>query len=219
MRRFFWIAGALAAAGIVHILAVLAIPQLAEHDAWKRLSALLKPNTLAFADAKNAPHLPFTPPDLITAYCLFDISEHNVIVEAPLPEAPWSVAVTARSGENFYVITGADAKKPVVRLLIIPHDRLPEESSTEETVEGGNQNIIVSPSPTGIVAIRAPIRGESFRALALQELRKARCEIQKPAEPVVAAATEPPPPAAAKRAPEQSQVRRRPRRRRGRHWW
>ncbi len=127
MRRFFWIAGALAAAGIVHILAVLAIPQLAEHDAWKRLSALLKPNTLAFADAKNAPHLPFTPPDLITAYCLFDISEHNVIVEAPLPEAPWSVAVTARSGENFYVITGADAKKPVVRLLIIPHDRLPEE--------------------------------------------------------------------------------------------
>ena len=213
MGRFFWIAGGLAAAGIIHVLAVLAIPQLAERDAWTRLSALTKPNTLAVADAKNGLRLPFTPPDLITAYCVFDISEHNVIIEAPLPEAAWSVTVSARSGENFYVVTGADAKKPAVRLLIIPHDRLPEESSTEETGEGGNQNIIVAPGPTGIVAIRAPIRGESFRVLALEELRKARCEIQRPAEPVVAAA-EPP---AAEPAAEQSRPRRRPRRRE-RHW-
>ena len=71
-------------------------------------------------------------------------------------------------------MTGADAKRPQARLLIIPHDRLPEEASTEKTEEGGEQSIIVSPSHSGIVAIRAPLRGESFRAQAMEELRKAR---------------------------------------------
>ncbi|MGO9173278.1 MAG: DUF1254 domain-containing protein [Rhodomicrobium sp.] len=181
-----WILGGTVAAGIIHILCVFSIPLLAERDAWARLSAAMKPNALVVADGKNVPRLPFTPPDVLTAYCLFDLSSNNVIVKSPLPEGPWSLTVSTRSGENFYVVTGADAKKPEVRLLIIPHDRLPEEASTEKTEQGDDQNIIVSPSQTGIVAIRAPLRGESFRGLALDELRKARCEIQKPLVPLVA---------------------------------
>ena len=103
---------------------VFAIPVLAERDAWGRLSAVMKPNTLAIADGKTVPRLPFTSPDVATAYCLFDLSKDNVIVKSPLPEAAWSLTLSTRSGENFYLVTGADAKKPRVRLLIIPHDRL-----------------------------------------------------------------------------------------------
>ncbi len=183
-----WAAGGVVAAGIIHILCVFSIPLLAERDAWGRLSAVMKPNVLAVADGKTVPYLPFTSPDVVTAYCLFDISQNNVIVKSPLPEGPWSLTISARSGENFYVVTGADAKRPQVRLLIIPQTRLPEEESTEKTEEGDEQNIIVSPSQNGIIAIRAPLRGESFRQQALEELRKARCEIQKRLEPVVAAA-------------------------------
>jgi uncharacterized membrane protein len=188
-----WVFGGIVAGGILHILCVFSIPWLAERDAWARLSADMKSNTLIIADDKSGVKLPFTSPDVVNAYCLFDLSEHNVIVKSPLPEGPWSLAVSTRSGENFYVVTGADAKKPEVRLLIIRRDRLSEEASTEKTEEGDDQNIIVSPSQTGIIAIRAPLRGESFRAQALDELRKARCEIQKPFEPVVAAVAEPPP--------------------------
>jgi len=186
-----WAAGGLAAAGIIHILCVFSIPLLAGRDAWSRLSAAIKPNVLAIADGKNAPQLPFAFPDVLTAYCLFDVSEHNVIVKSRLPEGQWSLTVSTRAGENFYVMTGADAKKPAVRLLIIPHSRLPEEASTEKTEEGDDQNIVVSPGQTGIVAIRAPLRGENFRMLALDELQKARCEIQKTLESVAAAETPP----------------------------
>src|SRR3974390_3920806 len=122
-----WAAGGIFAAGIIHILCVFGIPLLAEGDAWGRLSAVLKPNALAVADGKNVPTLPFTPPDLVTAYCLFDISKDNVIVKSPLPEPTWSLTISTRTGENFYVVTGADAKQPKVRLLIIPQNRLPEE--------------------------------------------------------------------------------------------
>jgi uncharacterized membrane protein len=184
-----WVLAGLVAGGILHILSVFGIPWLSERDAWARLATQLQPNVLAIPEQKNAPILPFTPQDVVIAYCLFDISRHNVVITSPLLDPAWSLAVSTRAGENFYLVTGADAKKPDVRVLIIPRDRLSEEASTEKTDEGDEQNIIVSPAAQGIVAIRAPLRGESFRAATLEQLKRARCEIQKPPEPVVATVT------------------------------
>jgi uncharacterized membrane protein len=192
MESIPWMLGGIAAAGIIHILCVFAMPIFAENDAWARLSAKMTTNMLVPDTAKEGPILPFTPQDVVSAYCLFDLSSNNVIVKSPLPERTWSLTLSSRSGENFYVLTGADAKKPSVRLLILRQDRLPEEASTEKTEEGDEQNILVSPSETGIVAIRAPLRGESFRKTVMDELKKARCEIQKVPE-AVAIATEPVP--------------------------
>jgi uncharacterized membrane protein len=211
MGNLPWIVAGLVAGGVIHILCVFGIPVLAEHDAWSRLSAALKPNTLAIADGNAVSPLPYSSPDVITAYCLFDLRERNLIVRSPLPEGPWSLAISTRSGENFYVVTGADAKKSEARLLLIRRDRLSDEASTEKTEEGDDQSIVVSPSDTGVVAIRAPLRGESFRAEALSELQKARCELQ-PMEPAVASIE---PPAAEAKAGE-SEQRGRPRRRRTR---
>ena len=189
MGAFPWVIGGIVAGGIIHILCVLGIPELAERDAWSRLSASIKPNTLVVADGKNSVGLPFTSPDVISAYCLFDLTDHNIIVRSPLIEGPWSLALSSRSGENFYLVTGADSKRSEARLLLIRRDRLSEESATEKTDEGDDQNIVIAPSGTGFVVIRAPLRGESFRAQTLSELKKARCDIQ-PSEPVVAAVSE-----------------------------
>ncbi len=209
MGNLPWVLGGVVAGGIIHILCVFGIPVLAEHDAWSRLSAALKPNTLTIADGKALAPLPFSPPDVIAAYCLYDIGERNVLVRAPLPEGPWSLAISTRSGENFYVVTGADAKKSEARLLLIGRDRLSDEASTEKTEEGDDQSIVVAPSQTGVVTIRAPLRGESFRAQAMSELQKARCEIQ-PGEPLVAAAE---PASADPKASETELSRARPHRR------
>ncbi len=151
------------------------------------------------------------PPNAAIAYCLFDISKDNLIVKTPLPEPAWSLTLSTRAGENFYIVAGADAKRPFVRLLVVPQDRLSEEASTEKTEEGEEQSIIVSPSQTGIVAIRAPLRGESFRAQTLEELRKARCDVQKRPEPLVAVVTpEAVQPSAEEERQQRSHRRRRP---------
>ena len=193
MGTYPWVIGGFVAGGIIHVLCVLGIPALAERDALSRLSATMKPNTLVVSDGKSGAGLPFSPPDVISAYCLFDISERNVIVRSPLSDGPWSLAVSTPSGENFYLVTGADTKKSEARLILIRRDRLSEESATEKTEEGEDQNIVVSPSETGFIVIRAPLRGESFRSQALSDLKKARCDIQ-PSEPVVAVVAEPPAP-------------------------
>jgi uncharacterized membrane protein len=188
MDKLPWILAGLVTAGIIHILAVFSIPEFASRDAWGRLSAVMKPNTLAIAGEGNTPRLPFASPDAVTAYCLFDISKDNVIVTSPLPEPAWSLSLSTRTGENFYLVAGADAKRPQVRVLIIPQSRLSGEESTEKTEEGGEQSIIVSPGLTGIVRIRAPLRGESFRAQTMELFRKARCDTQKRIEPLIAEA-------------------------------
>jgi uncharacterized membrane protein len=207
-----WILAGIFAGGVLHILCVFSVPWLAENDAWTRLSANLKPNALVIAEETGPLRLPFTSPDVITAYCLYDLSEHGLVVRAPLIDGTWSLAVSSRSGENFYLVTGADAKKPEVQLLIIRRDRLSEEASTEKTEEGDDQNIIVSPTQRGLIAMRAPLRGESFRSQTMEQLRKARCESQKTAEPIVASVSE----TAAEPGTPSEEARRRYRRRRRR---
>ncbi len=205
MEKLPWAVAGLFAAGIIHILAIFAIPTLAGRDAWGRLSAAMPLNTLAIADGKTVPRLPFTSPSDVVAYCLFDISKGNLVVKSPLPEPAWSLMLSTRSNENFYLVTGADAKRPQVRLLVLPQERLSEEASTEE---GGEQSIVVAPAKKGIVAIRAPLRGESFRTQAMEEMRKAQCEVVPRIEPAVAA-VEPEAAAPPQEEPNRQQQRRR----------
>lgn len=185
-----WVAAGLIMGGILHILTVLGLPYIAEKDAWSRLS-LLKRNELTLAgDKEDIAALPFAWPDVVHAYCVFDLSERNVVVTSPLLDATWSVAVSTPQAENFYLITGADAKRTNIRLVVTPRERLAQEDSTERSEEGEEQNIVISPTLRGVIAIRAPLRGESFRERTVEALRQARCEEQRPFDAAVAATQE-----------------------------
>lgn len=190
---------------VLHIIAVFSLPYIAEKDAWTRLSLSLKTNEMALAD-ENEIRLPFSWPDVVHAYCILDLSARNVVVTTPLLDATWSVAVSTEQAENFYLITGADAKRNTIRLLIVPRARLAQEESTERSEDGEEQNIVIAPSMRGVVAIRAPLRGESFRARTIEALKSAKCQEQAPFEAAVAAVEEEP-----KRSgrPAGSEIRRR----------
>src|SRR5690606_27960813 len=145
-----WIAGAVIMGGIIHILTIFGLPYVAEKDAWGRLSALER-NKLVLADNRESSPLPFSSPDVVHAYCVFDLSKRNLVVTTPLLDATWSVGVSTEHSENFYLITGADARRTAIRLLIVPRERLAHEESTEQSEEGEEQDIVVSPSLKGIV--------------------------------------------------------------------
>ena len=83
---------------------------------------------------------------------------------------------SGRHGENFYFISGAEAKRRELRLLLTPRSRLSEEVSTEHSEQGDEQIIVITPGMTGVVVIRAPLRGPSFAADTLDALQHARCE-------------------------------------------
>jgi uncharacterized membrane protein len=172
-----WLGASLFCAGVIHILAVFGVPYVASRDAWARLSAIAEVNSMYVMPvaASEAP-LPFMEPDVAYAFCRYDLSKSNVSVTTKLGDATWNIAVSTRHGENFYFISGAEAKRRELRLLIVPRARLSEEVSTERSEEGEEQSIVIAPEMTGLVVLRAPIRGPSFAADTVNALQSAECK-------------------------------------------
>ncbi|MBX2804742.1 MAG: DUF1254 domain-containing protein [Hyphomicrobiales bacterium] len=171
-----WFVASLLAAGVIHISAVFSVPYVATQDAWARLTKISGSNELSVLPvAESDMPLPFMAPDIAYAFCHYDLSERNVTVETPLGDASWTIAVSGRYGENYYFISGAEAKRRELRLLIVPRARLAQEISTELSQEGEEQIIVIAPALTGLVVIRAPIRGPSFRAQTVNLLKGAKC--------------------------------------------
>jgi uncharacterized membrane protein len=129
--------------------------------------------------------MPFMAPDIAYAFCRYDLTSSNVLVKTALGDATWSIAASTRHGENFYFITGAEAKRRELRLLIVPRSRLAEEVSTERSEEGEEQIIVIAPEMTGVIVLRAPVRGPSFAADTVNSLQSIDCS------PVVEAHVDP----------------------------
>jgi uncharacterized membrane protein len=213
LRSWPWLIASIFCAGVIHILAVFGVPFLASRDAWARLSQISSENRIqVLSVAASDTPLPFMAPDIAHAFCRFDLTKNNVLVKTALGDGTWSIAVSGRHGENFYFISGAEAKRRELRLLLVPRSRLAEEVSTERSEEGDEQIIVITPEMQGLVVLRAPIRGPSFAADTVKALQNAECRpVAEPiAEPEVAPAPQPVPPAVTS-APNRKMPRRAPR--------
>jgi uncharacterized membrane protein len=192
MRAFWpWLLASVFCAGVIHVLTVFGVPYLATRDAWSRLYALSDQNQLYLLPiaAADTP-LPFMAPDVAYAFCRFDLSASNVSLQTELGDGSWSIAVSGRHGENFYFISGSEAKRRELRLLLVPRARLSEEVSTERSEEGDEQIIVITPNMTGIAVIRAPVRGPSFADDTIRLLQSAQCQPVIEQDPNVIAAEE-----------------------------
>ncbi len=177
---WMWIIAAVSLSGVIHIAAVLSLPYVAERDAWARLSAISSTNQFYVlpSDAENAP-LPLMAPDVASAFCRFDLTEKNVLLRPYLPDATWTLAIYTRYGENFYVITGAEARRKDLRLLLVPRERLARETVSEKNDEDEEQIIVITPSETGVALMHAPIRSGDFLTSTAAALNLTTCEPQK----------------------------------------
>jgi uncharacterized membrane protein len=201
---WLWVMAAVSLAGIIHVVAVLVLPYVAERDGWARLSTVSPVNqmTVLNPSGNGKIPLPFMAPDVVYATCRFDLSEKNVAVKMNFLDPTWMLAVYTRYGENFYVMFGADAKVKDARLLLVPQERLAQETVSDQNEEGDDQVLVISPTLTGVVMIQAPVRGDVFMPATGEALKSAVCEPQKPTDArVLAKAPEPPPPPENKRKP------------------
>ena len=192
MRPFWpWMLAVIFCAGFIHVLAVFGIPYVASRDAWARLSTISAENQLYLLPiASPDTPLPYMAPDVAYAFCRFDLTTRNVMLQTEIGDASWTIAVSGRHGENFYFISGAEAKRRELRLLLVPRARLSEEASTERSEEGDEQIIVITPEMNGIVVIRAPVRGPSFANDTINALQSAQCQPVIEPDPNVVAVEE-----------------------------
>lgn len=176
------VAAALFASAILHILATLATPSLTPSSGYSLLARGLPPNTMRILPPVTPAEqpLPFLSPDARYAVCRFDTRTGTVNLSAVLPDPGWLLALYSPDGANFFTSVGGPNRRPDVSILLVPGDETWRTASTATpSVAVTQEATLTIPANKGIAVIRAPDRGEAYRAKALAELKRANCQFQK----------------------------------------
>lgn len=165
--------------GIVHLVSVLALPRIATEDAYSRLSSLTKPNTvtpLQPTSPSDAP-MPFMDPAFAMAVCRYDLASGPIKLAVPVSQAYTSVSFYTHNDIAYYAINDRSAGRRVIELSLMTeaqHAALPEE----EDVTAADRLIVDSPTPTGLILLKALAAEPGLLPKARASLAAATCKVQ-----------------------------------------
>jgi uncharacterized membrane protein len=201
IRLLFTIIAGVLLGGVVHLVAVLALPRIATQDAYSRLTPMTKLNAvtpLAAAEPGTTP-MPFMDPAFAVAVCRYDLSGGPIKLIVPVSQAYTSVSFYTRNEVAYYAINDRSAGRKVIELDLMTeaqHAELPEE----EDVTSADRLIIDSPTATGLIVMKALAAEPGLMLQAQATLAASSCKVQtEPPAPKQAEAPAPPPPPAARR--------------------
>ncbi len=177
LRRWPIYVGALAAAGIVHICTVFALPHVYRSDAVLRLQRTLPLHSFVILPPAQpgAQVIPYQQPHTRYAVCRFDVRDGPVAVKATLPEPGWMLTAYAPGGESFYTMPASSERRISVDILMLPGG----ERFLGPLYAARNLDIqtsqVTSPARTGLVVLQAPMKGRTYTAETEQALAQASC--------------------------------------------
>jgi uncharacterized membrane protein len=171
------IAAGLVIGGLVHIVTVLALPQVALEDAFARVERLGPANRVHLVPAPTAFEavLPRLDPSFTQAVCRYDLARAPLRVVVPLAPDYMSVSFYSRRGLPFYALNDRAAAQRTIDLQLMT----PAQAAAlprDEEITAADRLIVESPSTEGIVLIRAFVRERSTIDTTLARLKEARCE-------------------------------------------
>ncbi|AVT75909.1 membrane protein [Rhodopseudomonas palustris] len=165
--------------GIVHLVTVLVLPRIAGQDAYARLAPLTQVNAvtqLPDITPDNAP-LPLLDPAFAMAVCRYDLSKGPIKLAVPVSQAYTAVSFYTRSEVAYYAINDRSAGRKVIELDLMTaeqHAELPED----EDVTSADRLIIDSPTPTGLIVMKALASEPGLMPQARAALKAATCKTQ-----------------------------------------
>ena len=179
IRWLLAILGGVLLGGVVHLVSVLALPHIATQDAYSRLDRIAKLNTVTpIPPAEPGTALmPFMDPAFAAAACKYDLSGGPIKLIVPVSQAYTSVSFYPRGDIAYYAINDRSAGRKVIELdLMTPAQKnaLPED----EDVTAADRLIIESPTPTGVIVMRALAAEPSLMTQAQASLAAATCKVQ-----------------------------------------
>jgi len=179
IRWLFAILGGILLGGVVHLVSVLALPRIASQDAYARLAPTLKLNAvtaLPEAAPGTAP-MPFMDPAFAAAACKYDLSNGSIKLRVPVSQAYTSVSFYTNEDIAYYAINDRSAGRKVIELDLMTSQQkaaLPED----EDITAADRLIIESPTPTGLIVMRALAPEPGLMPQAEAALAAASCKVQ-----------------------------------------
>src|SRR5262249_36876547 len=182
IRWLLLILGGALLGGIVHLASVIILPRTATQDAYARLAPVVPVNSVVALPAPTPEKavMPFMDPAFASAICLYDLSQGPVKLTVPVSPAYTSVSFYTRNNVAYYAINDRAAGRRVIELDLMTtaqHDQVPED----EEVTAADRLIVESPTPTGIIAIRAMAPEPGLMRVAQSTVAASKCTTQ--AEP------------------------------------
>lgn len=162
--------------GIVHLLTILAMPQLALDNAFTRLAKLGPANTVHFVPDPTPVEavLPRTDPAFVTAICRYNLNVGALKLRVPTTADYTSVSFYTRQGLAFYSLNDHAAGQRTIELqLMTPSQRaaLPED----EEITRADRLIVESPTTEGVVLVRAFVREPGIRTKVRERISAVNC--------------------------------------------
>ncbi len=182
--RFFglllYVTGAVFVAGLVHIVAILVMPQVAPRDAYTRLVALAKPGQMTLLPRTLPGHqlTPFADPAVAQAVCLYDLTNGPLHLHADLPgNRLLTVSFRTRTGQVFYSMTDRASLHGTIDVRIMTQAQLDaeQENDGDDNDQPLKELRLVAPDAKGFVLVNALSTYPSERADAEAEVKSVSC--------------------------------------------
>jgi uncharacterized membrane protein len=176
IRLLLWTLGGVLLGGIVHLGSVLVLPRTATQDAYSRLEPITPVNTVAPlpVPAPDNTILPFMDPAFAVAVCRYDLSSGPLKLTTPVSQAYTSATFYTRFGIAYYAINDRAAGRRTIELDLMTADQRSKLPDDEE-VTAADRLIVESPTPTGLVMLRALSPEPSSMPVARGILAAAQC--------------------------------------------
>lgn len=162
--------------GVVHLATVIILPRTATQDAYARLTPIVPVNTVVALPIPSPEKaiMPFMDPAFASAVCRYDLSEGPLKLTVPVSPAYTSVSFYTRYDVAYYAINDRAAGRRVIELDLMTaaqREQVPED----EEITAADRLIVESPTPTGLIAIRAMAPEPGLMPAAQSAVAASRC--------------------------------------------
>jgi uncharacterized membrane protein len=170
--------GVLFTAGLVHLVSIFAMPEVAPNDAFTRLSALAKSKqpVLLPRPLPGQELTPFEDPALAQAVCLFDLTHGSLHVRASLDhDALLTLSFRSRTGRVFYATTDRAAVHGKIDIRVLTAAQLEAVQADDDEDNPPAELRLVAPQAKGFILIDALASRPSEHAAAEARALSVHC--------------------------------------------
>ena len=184
LAALLWLLGVLAIAGITHIVAVFALPEIAAKDTYARISELAKPGQLTMPPSRpDKQVMPFADPAMVQSVCPFDLSQGGLRLHADVEGGRLlTFSFRTSAGQVFYSMTDLAAQQGKIDVVVLTAAQL-EIVEAEDDEDDPSQDLrLVAPEPQGFVIVSALAIYQSDRADAEARVKSVVCAVEQVAQ-------------------------------------
>lgn len=176
IRPLLWLLGGVVLGGIIHIIVILTLPNLAEQTIWTRVADIDADNRMAILPAvqPGQPNPLGLDPEMVYGLCRVDLSAGPTYVQGTLPDAFWSVALFNPSGIVAYSTTNRDGIGQTLELGIFNAAQTRLLAQQQLDVAEGVL-VVESPSDKLLVLVRLAPPHQAMRARFSDALAAVTC--------------------------------------------